>query len=60
MVIGDTPKDIAAARAIGAESLAVATGSFSVEALRGHGATYAVPDLADPASTVALLGTSRA
>ena len=53
-------RDIAAARAIGAESLAVATGSFSVEALRGHGATYAVPDLADPAATAALLGTSRA
>jgi phosphoglycolate phosphatase len=33
VVIGDTPKDIAAARAVGAESLAVATGSFSTAAL---------------------------
>ena len=60
VVIGDTPKDIAAARAIGAESIAVATGSYSVEDLRGQGATHAVPDLADPAATRALLGTSGA
>jgi phosphoglycolate phosphatase len=56
VVIGDTPKDISAARAIGAESIAVATGSYTVEELRAQGATYAVPDLADPAATAALLG----
>jgi phosphoglycolate phosphatase len=56
VVIGDTPKDIAAARAIGAESIAVATGSFKVPALREHGATYAFDSLADARATQALLG----
>jgi phosphoglycolate phosphatase len=56
VVIGDTPKDIAAARAIGAECIAVATGSFTVEALRAQGATHAFADLADPAAKLALLG----
>jgi phosphoglycolate phosphatase len=56
VVIGDTPKDIAAARAIGAECIAVATGSFTVEALRAQGATHAFANLADPAATPALLG----
>lgn len=33
-VIGDTPRDIACARAIGARSVAVATGTYTVDALR--------------------------
>ena len=37
VVIGDTPKDVAAAQAIGAECIAVATGSFGVEALAACG-----------------------
>ena len=36
LVIGDTPLDIACARAIGARCLAVATGPYSMEALREH------------------------
>jgi phosphoglycolate phosphatase len=56
VVIGDTPKDIAAARAIGAEAVAVATGSFSVEALREHGPAYAFAHLAEPGAARALLG----
>jgi phosphoglycolate phosphatase len=44
-VIGDTPKDIACAHAIGARCLAVATGRFSVEALEAHGADRVVESL---------------
>ncbi len=44
VVVGDTPKDVAAARAIGAECLAVATGSFSTDALAACGATWAFRD----------------
>jgi phosphoglycolate phosphatase len=40
LVIGDTPKDIACAKAMGASCLAVATGQFSVVSLHDHGATY--------------------
>ncbi|HWB76414.1 MAG TPA: HAD hydrolase-like protein [Nannocystaceae bacterium] len=45
VIIGDTPKDVAAAQAIGAESIAVATGLFTVDELRETGATMVVPDL---------------
>jgi phosphoglycolate phosphatase-like HAD superfamily hydrolase len=47
VVIGDTPRDIAAARAIGATCIAVATGRFTVEDLERHGADCAVQNLAD-------------
>ncbi|MDI1445717.1 HAD family hydrolase [Polyangium sp. 6x1] len=48
VVIGDTPKDIAAARAIGAESLAVATGRFVAGDLREAGATFVCDNLLSP------------
>jgi phosphoglycolate phosphatase-like HAD superfamily hydrolase len=44
-VIGDTPKDIACARAIGARCLAVATGRFNAEQLQAHGADRVVESL---------------
>lgn len=47
LVIGDTPKDIACARALGAPCLAVATGAFTVEALRAAGADRVVASLAE-------------
>lgn len=47
LVIGDTPRDVAAARAIGAASLVVETGGFPADALRAAGATWAVADLTD-------------
>lgn len=56
VIIGDTPKDVDAARGIGAESLGVGTGSFGAAALREHGATYAFADLTAPGALPALLG----
>ncbi len=54
IVIGDTPHDVAAARAIGAESLAVATGGCATEELRTAGATWTMTDLTAPAVLDAL------
>ncbi|MDR7481486.1 MAG: haloacid dehalogenase-like hydrolase [Armatimonadota bacterium] len=45
VVVGDTPYDLAAARANGAFCLCVATGQFGLEALRG--ADVLLPDLTD-------------
>jgi phosphoglycolate phosphatase-like HAD superfamily hydrolase len=47
LIIGDTPHDITCARAIGARSLAVATGGSSVDELRAHRPTWAVRELAE-------------
>jgi phosphoglycolate phosphatase-like HAD superfamily hydrolase len=55
VVIGDTPRDIAAARAIGAECAAIATGSFGLAALRACAPTYAFDTLAAPDALAALL-----
>jgi phosphoglycolate phosphatase len=56
VVIGDTPKDVAAARAIGVECLAVATGAFPADALAACGPTWVFRDLAEPGALTALLG----
>lgn len=45
VVIGDTPHDVAAARAIGAHCVAVSTGSYEASALRAAGASVVVSDL---------------
>jgi phosphoglycolate phosphatase-like HAD superfamily hydrolase len=45
LVIGDTPKDIACAHAMGGKCLAVATGSFSADALIAAGADWVVHSL---------------
>lgn len=44
-VIGDTPKDIACAKAVGARCLAVATGRFTADELKAHGADEVVATL---------------
>ncbi len=45
LVIGDTPKDVACAKALGARCLAVATGRFGAEELRACGADRVVATL---------------
>ena len=49
-VVGDTPHDVACARAVGAVPVGVATGSFSVADLRESGADIVFPDLGDTAA----------
>ncbi|MEO7414111.1 MAG: HAD hydrolase-like protein, partial [Opitutaceae bacterium] len=46
-VIGDTPHDISCGKAIGARTIAVATGSHSLDSLQAHGPTAALSDLSD-------------
>ncbi|MGQ9550498.1 MAG: HAD family hydrolase [Roseiflexus sp.] len=45
VIVGDTPNDIACARAVGARAVAVATGPFSVEELCAHAPDAVLPDL---------------
>jgi len=56
VVIGDTTKDIDAARAIGAESIGVGTAAATADELLAHGASYAFADLTAPGLLRALLG----
>ncbi len=55
VVIGDTPRDIAAAAAVGAECVAVATGRFGVAELSLAGARSVFASLADPEAQRAIL-----
>jgi phosphoglycolate phosphatase-like HAD superfamily hydrolase len=57
VVIGDTPADVACGRAIGARTIAVATGNFTAGALRETGASVVFDDLSDTAAVMdAILG----
>jgi phosphoglycolate phosphatase-like HAD superfamily hydrolase len=56
VVVGDTPKDVAAAHEMGAECLAVATGSFSLDDLAASAPAHVFRDLAEPGALAALLG----
>jgi len=55
IVIGDTPHDVAVAKAGGARSIAVATGSHSVDELRATGADYVFQDLSRVSEVVAAI-----
>jgi phosphoglycolate phosphatase-like HAD superfamily hydrolase len=55
VIVGDTPKDVAAATNLGAESVGVATGRFSTSDLKAAGATFAFADLSEPGALDALL-----
>lgn len=55
-IIGDTPLDIACARALGAKVLAVATGKFTVEELASHQPDLVLPDLSAGAAVLKELG----
>jgi phosphoglycolate phosphatase-like HAD superfamily hydrolase len=46
-IIGDTPHDVACGKAIGAKTIAVATGAFTVEELAPLNATHTFKDLSD-------------
>ena len=56
VVIGDTPSDVACARAVGAIPVAVATGTYSIDALRETGATIVLDDLSDTDGFVRMIG----
>lgn len=51
IVIGDTPRDVSCAQAVGAMSLAVTTGGFSREELERSGATWVVENLGEAGLT---------
>ncbi len=56
LVIGDTPKDVAAAHHAGVPVLGVATGRYDADALRACGADHVAETLEDPAALRVLLG----
>ena len=56
VVIGDTPRDVSAAKAIGAESIAVATGMHDLAELKQCDPTAAFENLADPRADAVLFG----
>jgi phosphoglycolate phosphatase len=58
LVIGDTPLDIRCARAIGAKTLAVATGSHPLEELKQFRPEWAVPNLRALAPKTAIAAPS--
>jgi phosphoglycolate phosphatase-like HAD superfamily hydrolase len=55
IVIGDTPLDVGCAAHSGARSLAVATGSHSIDELRAAGADDVLQDLSDTAGVLRVL-----
>jgi phosphoglycolate phosphatase-like HAD superfamily hydrolase len=58
-VVGDTPRDLACARAGGVQCLLVATGDYTVEDLGSLGADAVMADLSDTDAVVGLLAGTR-
>ena len=56
LIIGDTPHDIECGKAIGAHTLAVATGQHGAEQLAAHRPTAVFPNLADTAAFLRTVG----
>jgi phosphoglycolate phosphatase-like HAD superfamily hydrolase len=59
-VIGDTPHDIECGKAIGAKTIAVATGNFSFADLKRHDPTAAFPDFSDTSALLQFIRDGRA
>ena len=55
-VIGDTPRDLACARANGVRCALVATGTYSIDVLDNIGADLVLADLSDPLSLLDAVG----
>ncbi len=55
IIIGDTPHDIACARANGLRSIAVTTGRYNAERLRPHAPDLLLPDLSDHDAVLAFI-----
>ena len=55
VVVGDTPRDVMAARDIAADCIAVGTGGHSLAELREAGARHVFEDLSDPRAVNVLL-----
>jgi phosphoglycolate phosphatase len=54
-VVGDTPRDLACARAAGARCLLVATGRYTFDELSGLGADLTLADMSDPVPALSVL-----
>lgn len=52
VIIGDTPRDVAAAHAVDARVIAVATGTHSIAELHTAGADVVLPDLVDTSAVL--------
>jgi len=55
-VIGDTPRDIACGRALGARTIAVATGTWSRDELAKHKPDFLIDDLSNVQTVINTLG----
>jgi phosphoglycolate phosphatase-like HAD superfamily hydrolase len=54
-IIGDTPHDVACGKAIGAKTIAVATGAFTVEQLSALNPTHTFKDLSDTQALLSVI-----